>query len=123
MLELNIGKYAIDNQFLRDSKSFIKKRSPKAKFYFTLYVSGHTYGVWHDINAAELYISSAYDPTALLSYAINPDDHDERTILLRGRISNCLQNIINHYRFGTLFFDNQKIKNDVMNQLQRFINY
>ena len=32
------GKYAIDNEFLTDSKSFIKKKSPNCKFYFILVI-------------------------------------------------------------------------------------
>lgn len=117
------GKYAIDNQFLRDSKAFIKKKSQNAKFYFKLICSKQIYGVWHDIKSGELYISNQYDPYALITYAINPDDHDERTILLRGKINACMQNIITHYRLGSLFFENQTIKNNVMNQINKFLTY
>ena len=33
------GKYAIDNEFLRDSKSFIKKKTKISKFYFILVIN------------------------------------------------------------------------------------
>ena len=44
------GRYAIDNQFLRDSKSFIHKKSGNAKFYFILRINNKNYGVWCDYN-------------------------------------------------------------------------
>lgn len=44
------GKYAIDNEFLRDSKAFIKKKTKLCKFYFILVINGKHYGVWSDYN-------------------------------------------------------------------------
>ena len=44
------GNYAIDNEFLRDSKAFIKKKTKNCRFYFILVINGKHYGVWSDYN-------------------------------------------------------------------------
>ena len=117
------GKYAIDNEFLRDSKAFIKKKTKTCKFYFILVINGKNYGVWCDYNLGLMFISNDFDPNCPVMFSINPNDHNENTLLIRGRTSPFFKSIIEHYRLAKLCFENQQIKNNVMNILIKFLTY
>ena len=117
------GNYAIDNQFLRDSKAFVRKKSKGCKFYFILVLNGRRYGIWIDYKEGFMYVSQDYDPNCPIMFSINPDDHNENTLLIRCRTSPFFQSIIEHYRIARLCFENQSIKNNVMNSITKFITY
>ena len=115
------GKYAIDNEFLRDSKSFVGKKSKDSKFFFTLFINNNKYGVWIDYKQEIMFISQNYDPNYSYTFSILPDDHNESTLLIKIRNSPLFQSIISHYRIGKLFFENQQIKNTILNTLHKYI--
>lgn len=117
------GKYAIDNEFITDSKSFIKKKDNNAKFYFILYVNGKTYGVWRDFKNQLMYISNDYDPNCPIKLALNEMDHNESTILAKVRSNFWFKQIINHYRLARLCFENQNVKNLIMQEMYRYLIY
>ena len=117
------GKYAIDNEFLRDSKSFIRKKSKTSKFYFILVINGKHYGVWCDYKDGLMFISNDYDPNCPVIFSINPDDHNENTLLIRCRTSPFFKSIIEHYRLARLCFENQQIKNNVIQYLVKHLTY
>lgn len=117
------GKYAIDNEFLRDSKSFIKKKTNGSKFYFILCINGKNYGVWSNYNEGVIYVSNNYDPNCPVIFSINPDDHNENTLLIRCRTSPFFKSLIEHYRLARLCFENQQIKNNVMQYLVKYLTY
>ena len=117
------GKYAIDNEFLRDSKSFIKKKTKNCKFYFILVINGKHYGVWCDYKDGLMFISNDYDPNCPVIFSINPDDHNENTLLIRCRTSPFFKSIIEHFRLARLCFESQQIKNNVMQYLVKHLTY
>ena len=117
------GKYAIDNEFLTDSKAFIKKKDFNAKFYFILFVNGKQYGVWKDFKNQIIYISNDIDPNCPIKFAINNDDHNEETVYAKARSNFWFKQIFNYYRLGKLCFESQAIKNLVMEELKRYLNY
>ena len=117
------GKYALDNEFLTDSKAFIKKKDKNAKFYFILIINGKTYGVWRDIKNQFIYISNDYDPTCLVKFAIHEEDHNESTVYAKIRSNFWFRQIINYYRIGKLCFESQAIKNLTMQELIKYLNY
>ena len=117
------GQYAIDNVMLRDSKAFIKKRDKRAKFFFILNINNNYIGVWNNWNDNEIYLSKDYDPSCPIIFSLSASDHDEKTLLIRCRTSPFFKSIIDHYRNGKLFFDNQQIKNQVMEILNRYLTY
>ena len=117
------GKYAIDNEFLRDSKSFIKKKTNNCKFYFILCINNKNYGVWVDYKECLMFISNDYDPNCPVKFSINPDDHNENTLLIRCRTSPFFKNIIEYYRLAKLCFENQQIKNTIMQILVKHLTY
>lgn len=117
------GKYAIDNEFLRDSKNFIRKKSKTSKFYFILVINGKYYGVWCDYKDGLMFISNDYDQNCPVKFSINPDDHNENTLLIRCRTSPFFKSIIEHFRLARLCFENQQIKNNVMQYLVKHLTY
>ena len=117
------GKYAIDNEFLMDSKSFIKKKDSNAKFYFIIYIYGNSYGIWSDFKNQIMYISNDIDPNCPIKLAINEDDHNESTILAKVRSNFWFKQIITHYRLARLCFESQAVKNNVMQELNKYLLY
>ena len=114
--------YSIDNKFLYENNTFIKKKSNNSKFFFILKLNGSNYGVWSDTKSGEIYLSSSYDPKCPIIFAWNVQDHDEKTKLLRVRSSDFLKTLIEKYRNGLLCFENQKIKMAVLPFLNKYVN-
>lgn len=117
------GAYAIDNNFLRDSKAFVRKKSKDSKFYFIITINNRYYGVWVDYNEGFMYISQDYDPNCPIIFSISPDDHNENTLLIRCRTSPFFKSIIEHYRIARLCFENQSIKNNMINIINKSLTY
>ena len=107
----NYGKYAIDNEMLRDSKTFIDKKTKKSKYYFTLIHNQIYYGVWYDMDVGKMFISSKYDPLYKTIITMEDDSHNYNTILTRSKNSPFIKSLIVHYQSGQLYFENQNIKN------------
>lgn len=112
------GDYAINNQFLKDNNNFIKKKTPKAKFFFSLILNGHTYGVWMDYNSNDMFISKHTNNNHPVCVTFNYKDHSEKTIMLKSR-SVFYQNMIRHYENGCLYFETLQIKSDVTSLIHR----
>ena len=117
------GEYAIDNVMLRDSKAFIKKRDKKAKFFFILNINNNYVGVWNNWQDNEIYISKDFDRSCPVIFSLCNEDHDENTLLIRCRTSPFFKSVVEHYRNGKLFFDNQQIKNQVMSIINKHLTY
>ena len=117
------GKYAIDNEFLRDSKAFIAKRPKAAKNYSTIIVGGDKFGIWRDWHNGFIIVSNDYDPSNPCTFAFSASDHNEQTILVKARGSSWFAPIIEAYREGLLYFESQKIKNAFMPILNKCLNY
>lgn len=125
--ESNFGKlidgtkyssYAIDNEFLKDNNNFIKKKSPKSKFFFNLILNKHTYGVWMDYENSNMYISKHYNSNNPVCITFDYKDHSEHTIMLKSR-SVFFQNLVKHYQIGCLYFDTLQIKSDVTSLIHK----
>lgn len=105
------GNYAIENKFLRDSNTFIEKKTGKAKHYFTLKYNGASYGVWVDYSVGKFYVSSDIDKCCRLNYSITAEDHTPNTLLLKGGQSTILKNFIQNYKLGNVYYETMNIKN------------
>lgn len=106
------GKYAIDNESLKDNNTFIKKKNPKSRFFFNLILNHHTYGVWMDYNSSDMFISKHYNNNHPVTITFNYNDHSENTIMLKSR-SVFFQNLVKHYENASLYFETLQIKADV----------
>ena len=116
-------EYAIENKFVQDSKTFIKKKTEKAQYYFTFIYQGVNYGVWVDYSQGMLFVSNDVDPSCKLIYSITVDDHSPNTLLLR-QINKAVffKTFIDNYKMGNVYFENQKIKNVVYEVIKLCIN-
>ena len=119
----NYERYAIDNEFLRDSKAFIQKKTPGSKFYFKVRYENKLYGIWIDYKLQLMFVSLAYDPNCPIEFSFNIIDHNETTILIRSKRSVHIQNMTNFYKVGKLKFESQQIKNIFMEFLARYLKY
>ena len=119
--DTNYGKYAIDNEFLRDNKTFIEKRSKASKLIMVLKFNDNFYGVWRDANKEYLYISKDYNPNFRYIYTFDSASHDYFTILTRFKTNSFLSTIMAHYKLALLRFDNQKIKNTFMKFIDKYL--
>lgn len=113
----NYSKYAIDNEFLQDNNNFISKKTDKSKFFYTIVLNNKYYGVWLDYTDNKMYVSKHYDPNSI-SITFDFNSHSENTILLKSK-SVFFQNMINHYRAGGLFFENQNIKTEIIKLIRK----
>lgn len=105
-------KYAIENEFLRDNKIFIAKKTPNAEYYFTMIYNSESYGVWVDYKAGYMFVSYDVDPSCKLVYATTTDDHKPNTLLMKGfKRSPIFSNFLNQYKLGAVRFENVNIKN------------
>lgn len=109
----NYGKYAIENKFLRDNKTFIAKKTGNAKHYFSLKYNGEVLGVWIDYAEGKYFVSKDIDPYCLMIYSITLDDHTPNTMLLKGRTSSILKTFTDNYKLGNVYYENINIKNMV----------
>lgn len=106
------GEYSINNQFLLDDETFIEKRSPSARYYFTFKYNSELFGVWADFEMGKLWVSRDVDPSFRLVFAITIKDHEPNTIYLK-RVSKYghFKAFIEYYKQGQVGFENMNIKN------------
>lgn len=114
------GRYAIDNEWLHENKTFIDKRPEKARFFFTLKYKQMTYGIWSDADTSRIYISSSFDPKCPIIFTLDPAEHNENTRLVSFKRSDFFKNLLEHYRMGLLYFESQKIKNNLIDVINQF---
>lgn len=106
--------YSVNNKFLRDTNTFIERKSEHSKFVFTLVYKGEKYGVWIDYTKGLEYVSKDYDPNSKAVYAITTDDHTPNTMLLKGHKSVLVESFIKYYKLGLVRFESVNIKNICM---------
>lgn len=116
------GRYAIDNEMLRDNKHFIEKKPPDATFYGMVIINGMNIGIWNSKNGY-IYLSDKYDPNTKSKFACDFNDHTEQTIFLNARENMYLMICVRAYKQGILKFENQKIKNTAVQLLNKCISF
>lgn len=110
--DTDYGNYAIDNEFLRDNKNFIKKKNGNCGYYLTLVYKNTKYGVWQS-NDNELIISQDILPNYHLVFTLSNDNHNQTTKLINVT-STLFKNMKQYYANGYLFFESQKIKSNLI---------
>ena len=106
----SFGRYAIDNQMLKDNPHFIEKKPSEARFFGLLIINSLNIGVWNSRNG-HLYMSEKYEPNTYNKFACDYTDHTEDTIFVNARENYLLRICIKYYKQGLLRFENQKVKN------------
>lgn len=103
------GRYAIDNEVLRENKNFIYKRPAASTFIGMLIINGMNIGIWNGRDGY-LYLSEKYDPNTTSKFALDYNDHTEHTIFTSVRENMYVHMCLRAYKQGWLRFENQKIK-------------
>ena len=105
--------YSIENKFPLDSDTFIEKKSPKARYYFTFIYKEKKYGVWADFcGEGRMWVSEDIDPSFVLVYTITMKDHQPNTMLMKSKARNMpFKNFVESYTLGKVYFENMNVKN------------
>lgn len=104
--------YSIDNKFLFDSDTFVEKKSPKARFYFTFVYKENKLGVWADFTAGMMYVSKQIDPSYPIIYSVTMKDHQPNMMFLKNKNRSIhFKAFLEAYQMGTLRFESVNIKN------------
>ena len=114
--------YSIENKFLLDDDSFIEKKSPNARYYFTFVYNNKNFGVWVNFTEGKIWVSEDIDPSYILKYALTLKDHSPNTMLLKSKTgSNHFKVFIENYKNGNVYFENMNIKNMCYEILRMFM--
>lgn len=83
------GQYAIDNEYVEDTKDFIKKKTGDVKSVCNLVYLDNEYGLWFDRRNGYLYMDSTFDKSRV-TYALTREDHTENTYFANRGRKNCV---------------------------------
>lgn len=104
--------YAIENQWLLDTDTFIEKKTPDAEFMLGLKYNGVMYGYWVDYRVGLIYVNRQYDPSSYVLYCLQKEDHDTNLLLIKSLGDNKrIQRIVYAFRNGLIRFDDIQTKN------------
>ena len=112
------GKYAFQNEFLRDSDNFIESIPTNSRYVATLIIDGLQFGVYYESVNDMYYISEKLDSTCNIKLVINEDDHDTNTIYVK-KSNVILLTLSEYFSLGRVRFETQKAKNVMYNILKR----
>jgi hypothetical protein len=106
------GEMALDNNFVNDSQVFIDKRSKNSRFICSVVYNGMSFGIWVDSDIGLMFLSTEYDPSSKLVFAMTTEDLDENTMLMSNWKTNYyLVKMVSAFKKGYLRFDNQVVRN------------
>lgn len=117
------GRYAIDNEMLRDNEDFIEKKGQNPHFWNNIIINGVTYGVWHNSSNGRTYISEDYEPNSKLFFAMTIDDHTPESKYISIKQHSYIKVLIEQYKIGDLYFENQKVKNAFMKIIRKCLSF
>jgi hypothetical protein len=116
------GKYAIENEFLRDNDIFIEQKTPKASFTCGLKYNGKYYGFWVDFDQGLMYVNEQYDPSSWALYAITKEDHAPNLLLIKElRNARHIKRIVDCFQLGLLRFSDMTVKNQFYELIAFFV--
>lgn len=115
------GNYAIDNNFYRDNKTFIEKKTGKAHHYFSLKYYDRLYNVWLDPIEGKYFISKDKDPYTKTVFSLTQSDHSPNTFLLKGRKDRFLADFIENYKLGNVYYEDINLKNVFFEIIRLFL--
>lgn len=106
------GRMSLDNEFTNDSNVFIARRSKDSKFQFSVIYKGMQFGIWVDLEEGLMFLSTDYDPSSKLVFAMTTDDLNENALLMNSWKNNYyLKKLVSAFKNGYLRFDNQVVRN------------
>jgi hypothetical protein len=116
----NYGKYAIENNFLRDSNTFVMKKTPDSEFMLGIKYNNVMYGFWVDYKEGLIFVNYQYDQYSYSLYAMTKNDHEPNLLLIKS-LTTCkpMQRILYAFQHGLIRFHDMQVKN----QFYEFIAY
>lgn len=97
------------------------KKTKSAKFNFAFSYKNDIFGVWCDYLNGYMFISYDYYKNAQI-YATTIENHMPNTLLINSAKNyNCWKKLLNNYKLGNVYFENQKIKNQAMEVIKMFL--
>ena len=114
-------KYAVENKFIKDTQFFIEKKTDQAILECVLNFKGYKIGAWFDVNESKIFLSNKHDPNFPIQFAITTSDLRPNMILAKEyRNYYYLRAIIEAFKNGYLYFENQKLKGLCMEMMMIF---
>ena len=105
------GDYAINNQWLLDTTTFIASRTPKSQFIMGLKYEGLMYGFWADYTEGLIFVNKQYDPSSGMLYCVTKEDHEPNLLLVKSlRDSRRMKQIVFCFQNSLLRFEDQQTK-------------
>lgn len=112
------GKYAIDNEFANDNKSFIEKKSDNSTNRFNIVFNNQFIGIWLDLEQGKIYCSRKCNKM-LPTYCITTDDMKPNYLILKSN-ANYLKLLKNGIEKGYIYYEDMKIKGYML-QVQKYL--
>lgn len=104
--------YSINNKFLLDNNTFVEKKSPKARYFFTFIYNEKKYGVWISHAEGKMWVSENVDPSCVTVYSLTLKDHQPNTMFLKNQNQyGRFKMFIVAFDDGNVYFENINIKN------------
>lgn len=106
------ARYAMDNEFLRDTDEFISELPPHMNCRAVLIVDSYKFGLYQSIKHDCWYLSESWDSTCTTVIALNKGAHDEDSVASGDSGAKIiLRSIQSKYYVGLLRFTSVKAKN------------
>ena len=103
--------YSINNEFLRDNKTFVEKKTGNCSCIFNFKYKNIIYGVWRSYEQGKIWVSLDYDKN-YTCYVLTKNDLTPNDLLLTSlKNSKVFKGFIQNYARGNVFFEDIKIKN------------
>lgn len=116
------GDYAINNQWLLDSETFIEPRTPKSEFMMGMKWNGVMYGFWVDYKIGLIFVNRQYDPSSYNLYTLTRDEHEVNLLLVKSlNDSPRLKRVVFAFRNGLLRFEDMTVKNQFYEYIGLFV--
>jgi hypothetical protein len=112
--DTDYARYSIDNKFLLDNTKFIKRKTPTARYYFTIHYMDVPYGIYIDYVEGLMFVSTDVDMSCRISYSLTMADHSPNTMLLKGTKTALFQKFIDEFKASHVRFENVQIKNMIL---------
>ena len=113
--------YAMKNEILDKTNDFIEKKTGTAKFSFAFIYNKETFGVWNDFKNGKVYVSNDYLDNNFNIYSLTLKD-SKPNVMMIGALSryDFWKNFLKNFKYGVVYFENQKIKHNVFEILRLY---
>lgn len=102
----------------------MKRKNGTSRFSFAFIYQNQIYGVWNDYTEGKIFVSFDYNKNSPFIYSMTLKDHTPNTMMFNAiKKYNFWKDFLQNYKFGNVYFENQKIKHDVYELIKLYYNY